>query len=414
MNTGILYDPERPQLRQEVNLQQFDSSHESQKYLLSTDDGTSLLISQDLYHMLGLMNGDRDIETIINECAKQYNINCNKDDIQHVVDTFLIPRNLLFGLKQDTAIGKKPRASHIRFQKSLLSQHLTARIGRFFSILFGPTALVLVSFFIILCHGFFYAANSTAFGRMDTQVAWAFLLLWVSTMFHEIGHASASVFFRTPPGEIGLGIYMFFPVFYTDVSRAWQLNRYQRAVVDVAGIYFQLLFSSVVVILDLIHPNGIYKVTVIAISTSCLATINPFFKFDGYWLLSDLTGIPNLRQKSIELLTSNIGFRRNINLNFKRKQLVILVAYTLVCNVFFIYFILNLVALIPPTFSKVPHHIELLFFYVKIHSFSEAVTAFSSLLFALLLLFFLIYVGLRLFRFARKRLKTIRRTSASG
>lgn len=31
-------------------------------------------------------------------------------------------------------------------------------------------------------------------------------------------------------------------------------------------------------------------------------TLNPFFKFDGYWIASDLLGVPNLRDRSKELL----------------------------------------------------------------------------------------------------------------
>lgn len=31
-------------------------------------------------------------------------------------------------------------------------------------------------------------------------------------------------------------------------------------------------------------------------------TLNPFFKFDGYWIASDLLGVPNLRARSKELL----------------------------------------------------------------------------------------------------------------
>ena len=40
---------------------------------------------------------------------------------------------------------------------------------------------------------------------------------------------------------MGVGLYLFRPVFYTDLSNAWKLNRKKRIVTDLGGIYFQVI-----------------------------------------------------------------------------------------------------------------------------------------------------------------------------
>lgn len=50
----------------------------------------------------------------------------------------------------------------------------------------------------------------------------AFVLL--SSFFHELGHASACKYFEVKHGGIGFGLYLNFPVLYTDVTEVWKLN----------------------------------------------------------------------------------------------------------------------------------------------------------------------------------------------
>ena len=60
-----------------------------------------------------------------------------------------------------------------------------------------------------------------------------------SSFFHELGHASACKYFGVRHGGVGFGLYLTFPVLYTDVTEIWKLNRRQRCVVNWAGVYFQ-------------------------------------------------------------------------------------------------------------------------------------------------------------------------------
>ncbi|MEL7162822.1 MAG: hypothetical protein AAFN92_18840, partial [Bacteroidota bacterium] len=60
-------------------------------------------------------------------------------------------------------------------------------------------------------------------------------------LFHELGHAASAYRFGVKPKKIGAGFYLVFPVLFADITEAWKLNRNRRLIVNMAGIYLQLL-----------------------------------------------------------------------------------------------------------------------------------------------------------------------------
>jgi hypothetical protein len=127
------------------------------------------------------------------------------------------------------------------------------------------------------------------------------LLALASSILHELGHAAAARKLGCRHGDLGFGLYLVFPVLYMELDDAWRLPRRDRAIIDAAGLYAQLLFALAIAgVATLWHPLlpaalGLMILTV----TSLLANLNPLFRFDGYWLISDLLGIPNLRRASM-------------------------------------------------------------------------------------------------------------------
>jgi len=113
-------------------------------------------------------------------------------------------------------------------------------------------------------------------------------------LFHELGHAAACCRQGARVGPIGLSIYLVFPSLYTDVTDAWRLGRKQRAVVDAAGIYFSLLAATIGAVLFLTTGHRDFGLVAIACDVTALFNINPFVRADGYWLVSDALGVPNL------------------------------------------------------------------------------------------------------------------------
>jgi putative peptide zinc metalloprotease protein len=121
-----------------------------------------------------------------------------------------------------------------------------------------------------------------------------FALYFFSIIIHEIGHATALVKYTSKTGAIGFGIYYIFPVLYADVNASWKLNKYQRMLVSFSGIYFQGICLVAFLCIGIYNENATIISACNLITLSILFTLNPLFKFDGYWILSDIVDTTNL------------------------------------------------------------------------------------------------------------------------
>ncbi|MDE6534055.1 MAG: hypothetical protein K2M27_11065 [Muribaculaceae bacterium] len=122
------------------------------------------------------------------------------------------------------------------------------------------------------------------------------------TLMHEFGHLSASQYHCIKTGKIGVGLYIGLIVLFADVSNSWKLNRKQRLDINFGGVYFQAVCLIPLYLLFFNTENHILAYILLATNIGILFVLNPFFKFDGYWVLSDIIGVPNLRKGSLEML----------------------------------------------------------------------------------------------------------------
>lgn len=133
------------------------------------------------------------------------------------------------------------------------------------------------------------------------------LVTVISSLIHELGHAAACINYGISPGHIGFGIYLNFPLFYTDVTKIWTLPSRQRHAINFAGVYFQCILLCILLPLYFTFGNEIVKFIILTTMLSFIVTLNPFFKFDGYWIISDILDIPNLREHTYVWLKSRFG-----------------------------------------------------------------------------------------------------------
>ena len=138
------------------------------------------------------------------------------------------------------------------------------------------------------------AVASLSAGRWTAFVALAYL----GVLIHELGHASACRRFGVRHGDIGIGFYIIYPVFYTNVTNCWSLSRWQRATVDIGGIFFQMIFSSLCCMAWVWSHSDILAFAILSNVATVVVNLNPFLRFDGYWLLTDLLGLSSIRRSS--------------------------------------------------------------------------------------------------------------------
>ena len=121
---------------------------------------------------------------------------------------------------------------------------------------------------------------------------------------HEMGHVLACARWGAHCKEIGILFLFFTPCLYCDTTDCWKLpSRWQRAAVGAAGIYVEIIIACFASMVWLTANDGLERIVAASIMLMCsLSTIivngNPFFRYDGYYILSDMWGVPNLAQQS--------------------------------------------------------------------------------------------------------------------
>ena len=134
----------------------------------------------------------------------------------------------------------------------------------------------------------------------------------VMTFIHELGHITAAIKYGAKTGGIGFGIYFYFPVAYADVHESWNLSLKQRRIVSIGGLYYNLIFLiPFYCITFYTKSKGMFDF-IIACHFAAIFLFNPFLKMDGYWFLSDVLGIPNLKTK-IQLFKQKYLYPKLLN-----------------------------------------------------------------------------------------------------
>ena len=69
----------------------------------------------------------------------------------------------------------------------------------------------------------------------------------LAAAFHELGHSAACRYGSAELGVNDMGIYLFWPASYNDMTDVYRLNRCGRLRADPGGVYFNILFILVLV-----------------------------------------------------------------------------------------------------------------------------------------------------------------------
>jgi putative peptide zinc metalloprotease protein len=173
------------------------------------------------------------------------------------------------------------------------------------ALMFGLSALLLVFIqFDVFRH------RLPAFHEFFSFRNWIFLgiTMAVVKILHEFGHGLSCKHFGGECHELGAMLLVFTPALYCNVSDSWMLpNKYQRAFIGAAGMYVELILASIATYVWWFSEPGLVNHIALSVMFICsVSTVmfngNPLLRFDGYYITMDLLEIPNLQQKSSEIL----------------------------------------------------------------------------------------------------------------
>jgi putative peptide zinc metalloprotease protein len=253
-----------------------------------------------LYVIAEAADGERTNEEIAAAVSEAIKRGVSADNIRELVDKRLRPLGVLAA-----ADGSSPEVQKLdpmlalRMRTAVVPPSVVNTIARTFHPLFYAPVVVAVLGGLVALDVWLFFYHGVAQSLRQTLYDPALLLLMlglvvVSAAFHECGHATACRYGGAKPGAMGAGIYIVWPAFYTDVTDAYRLGKGGRLRTDLGGVYFNTIF--------ILATAGAYAVTgfeplLLMIPLQHLEIVHqflPFIRLDGYYIVSDLTGVPDM------------------------------------------------------------------------------------------------------------------------
>jgi putative peptide zinc metalloprotease protein len=268
-------------------------------YLVRRPDGEIVQLSRLLYVIAEHLDG-RDLSVVAASAGHQLDLRITPDQVRYVADDKLFPVGLVAHSDgTPPALERVDALLALRHRVGIVSDRAVNALARLLSPLFFPAVVVaalgaLLSFdaWLMTAHGVGRSVGAVI-DRPALGLAF-FGLVIVSLGFHECGHAAACRYGGARPGRIGIGIYLIWPVFYTDVTDSYRLGRAGRLRTDLGGVYFNVLFALVAAGAYL--ATGFEPLILVVVGQQLLLIDQfvPWVRLDGYHIVSDLIGVSDL------------------------------------------------------------------------------------------------------------------------
>ncbi|HEY2130076.1 MAG TPA: hypothetical protein VGH77_23115 [Streptosporangiaceae bacterium] len=289
-----------------------NSGYQQPPSLVRRADGQVIQMSPLLYQLTCRIDGSRDAAAIADLVTADLGRTLTADQVRHVIVAKLIPLGIVAKPGAPAATPTANPLLALRARGTLLPEPVANVAGALLRPLFRQPLVIAVigsvlalDYWLFVIHGLGGGLAQVLRDPVDLLVVVG--LTVISAAFHECGHATGCRYGGARPGRIGVGIYLVWPAFFTNVTDSYRLSRGGRLRTDLGGLYFNLVF--------MLALAGLYAVTsaqvlllVIAIThLEMLEQLLPFVRFDGYFILSDLVGVPDLFARIAPILRGALG-----------------------------------------------------------------------------------------------------------
>ncbi len=293
------------------------SGHREPPALVRRGDGQVVQVTPILYEVLSAIDGRRDHEQLAGEISQAIGRPIKLEQVRWLIEEKLRPLGLL--REPDGAQPALRKANPLLALKGrvvVTNTRITNRIAMVFAPLFaGPLVVAFTVAFAAVIGWLFFSKGLAAPMRQALYepqlLLMVFALTALSAGFHELGHAAACRYGGGKPGAMGFGLYLLWPAFYTDVTDSYRLERGKRLRVDLGGMYFNAVFA--VAAFALWSATG-WDALLIVVPLQLLQMLRhliPLVRLDGYHILADLTGVPDLFAYIKPVVGSMVPFRKS-------------------------------------------------------------------------------------------------------
>ncbi|MGW2835718.1 hypothetical protein [Streptomyces sp. NPDC001286] len=282
------------------------------KYIARRGDGQVVQLSRLLYLVASSIDGVRDAETIAHRVSARFGREVSGDNVRYLVENKLQPLGVTVPAGQEDDEVDAPRSDlllALKGHRVIFNEKRTARIAAAFAWLHRPAVVVAVLLSAVAMDVWlfgFFGAIEPVLQVLDQPVLilLVFVLTVASLVFHEFGHASACKYGGARPGCIGCGLFLIWPSMYTDVTDVYRIGRGGRIRTDLGGVYFNVVFMLAMAAAYFATGMQFFLAAVYLGHFEILEQLMPAVRLDGYYILGDLAGVPDLYGKIKPILLS--------------------------------------------------------------------------------------------------------------
>jgi putative peptide zinc metalloprotease protein len=265
--------------------------------LVRRADGQMVQLTPLMYGLLEEADGERDHAALAAAMSERLGRRLEAEHVARIGEK-LADQGLLAG-SEDKAPPRSNPLLALRWKVLFTDPNVTRRITAPFQWFFRPWLQIpaLVGFgvvcWFVLIHKGVASATSQAFDKPELLLLVLGLTV-ASAAVHELGHAAACRYGGGRPGGIGAGIYIVWPAFYTDVTDAYRLPRPARLRTDLGGIYLNAVVAVFTLGAWLATGLDVLLLLIAIQMLEIVKNLSPVIRSDGYHILSDATGVPDL------------------------------------------------------------------------------------------------------------------------
>ena len=284
-------------------------------YLVKRADGQVVQLPKLLYLVAERIDGRRSYEDISEEVSEELQAGLGPEDVAYLVAEKLAPLGVAAGPEGTPGeIQSADPLLALRFKKAVVPKGLVRAVTSvFFPLFFLPilvgavVGLAILDFWMFGSHGIAQSLRATIF---DPSLLLAlFGVVVVTAAFHECGHATGCRYGGAEPGVMGVGLYLVWPAFYTDLTDTYRLGKWGRLRADLGGVYFNTLFVLATAGLYFLTHFEPLLIVILLLQLEILVQFMPFLRMDGYYMVADVTGVPDLFARIGAIFKSLIPWR---------------------------------------------------------------------------------------------------------
>ncbi len=290
-------------------------------YLVRNPGGKVVQVSTLLHLVLSAIDGSRTISEIAARVTADFGRTVSAGNVEYLLVNKLGPLGLLAvgeGAEAADAVGQDQDQAQallaLKLHRTLVPAAAVQHVANLFRPLFNPVVVVAVLVGLIASDVWLIRG-----GRIVSALTYMLFnpllmllvlgLAVVSLLFHECGHAAACRYGGARPGIIGVGFYVIWPAFFTNVTDTYRLGRAGRIRTDVGGVYFNAVFALVLVDAYLATGYAPLVAALFLVHIEMIQQLMPSLRLDGYFILADLIGVPDLFKRIGPTLRSMIPGR---------------------------------------------------------------------------------------------------------